>query len=273
MTRTIDKKEIITELFRRGRPVGFEKHHLVEGALLPVVSRTVDGQYTRRSIVHDDRKIWRPNGQKRKPWVLHPGKNLTEEEVQQLLGHLSSQVRSRRGRVNQFMVQMLLGTGLRASELCNLRVADTPVVLGDSVVWVKDGKGGRDRRVDIGKDLTEAIAYFVKKVRPSMVPRKYRKHDYQQVLLFNEHGKPYQREGLYYRLVRLGRRVGLLKTTGPHVFRHTFATSLYRATHDILYVSKQLGHAQIDTTSIYAKCDAADRQQILDELWSPSVGA
>ncbi len=266
--------EIILELIRDEKVVGYMKFVNVDGYMKEAVCRRVDGKYTRRKMKYHRVRTYKAPPVKRKPWILCPGRYLTEQEVGKLLKHLSSQATSRRGRVNQFLIQLLLGSGLRASELCRLRVSDTPMILSEPSLWVKEGKGNRDRRVVIGSDLVEAIEYFIKKVRPSLVPRRFRKHDYDQHLLLNEKGQPFNRRSLYSRTTRLGRRAGLLKTTGPHTFRHTFATRLYRAHKDILFVSSQLGHARIDTSAIYAKCDTpTDVQRALENMSNPSVGA
>ena len=157
--------ESIIELWRDGKLAGYEKHRLIDGEMIPVTSRRVDGRYSQRWIMHDQRRPWRPPVVKRKPWVLHPGKYLTEAEVQQVLAYLEPRATSRRGKVNLFLIQMLLGTGLRASELCRLRVCDTSLVLGKPLVWVKEGKGGRDRQVAISSTLASLIEGFVKKTR------------------------------------------------------------------------------------------------------------
>jgi site-specific recombinase XerD len=190
-------------------------------------------------------------------WVITPDKYFRADEIEKIYESLSlrQKTSARRHYINLFLVDMLLGTGLRASELCNLRVEQTPVVLGVDKIWVK-GKGNKTRIIAIRPELSEIIHDYVENIRPSLLPRKIKRRDYTAPLLFTEYSNPFNRKLLYSRLRRIGIWAGILKNVGPHRFRHTYATTLYQQTHDILAVQSQLGHSDVSTTAVYAKTDS-----------------
>ena len=204
-------------------------------------------------------------GQARAAWSITPDKFFTAAEIEQLYSYLLSHSKSRRGKVNLFIIEMLLNAGLRATELCELRVEQTPVVLEENAIWVK-GKGGKTRWITIVPEMSEKIRTFVREVRPGLLPTRARRSDYTKPLLITEYGGPFNRRSLYKRVRALGQRARLLKRVGPHRFRHTFATHTYRDTKEILLLQEQLGHSSVSTTSVYAKADRAAKVEMMKKV-------
>ncbi len=200
-------------------------------------------------------------------WVITPDKFFREDELDKIYGYLLEKQShtARRNYINLFLIDILLGTGLRASELCNLRVEQTPVVLGVDKIWVK-GKGNKTRIIAIRPELSRLIVDYVENIRPSLLPRRIKRRDYSQPLLFSEYKNPFTRELLYHRLRRIGINAGILKNVGPHKMRHTFATIVYQQTHDILAVQTQLGHSSVNTTAVYAKTDTDRIGTLLENI-------
>ncbi len=194
--------------------------------------------------------------------MVTPDKVFSEAEITRLYRYLLEHSETRRGGITLFIVDMLLGTGLRASELCSLRVDQTPIVHGEDAIWVK-GKGQRTRVIYILPELSDTIRKYVREFWPKLLPRRVRRKDYNQPLLWNERKEPFNRFVLYKRLNRLGKRAGILKTMGVHRFRHTYATHIHDQTHNILMLQVQLGHSSVNTTGVYAK---VNRSAIIGEL-------
>ena len=67
-------------------------------------------------------------------------------------------------------------------------------------------------------------------------------------------------------MAAIGLRAGLQKRVGPHRFRHTFATGLFRETKDLLLVQEQLGHSSVNTTAVYAKTDNSQKAELINKV-------
>jgi len=152
--------------------------------------------------------------------------------------------------------ETLLLSGLRAAELCNLRIADVKL-RGVRRIVVRKGKGCKQRAVDIGPALAGTINGYIKTCRKSAGKT--------QPLFINRRGRQMHYQNLLYLIRRLGGNMGL-DGLHPHVLRHTFATQLYNYTKDLLLVQQQLGHSRTDTTAIYAKVIQSKKIQTLKKF-------
>ena len=206
-------------------------------------------------------------------WVITPDKFFEVDEIQKIYELLMRrrETDARRNYINMFLVDMLLGTGLRAAELCSLRIDQTPVVFTVDKIWIQ-GKGKKTRIITIRPELSDAIRDYVANIRPSLLPRKIKRSDTTAPLLFTEYGHPFNRRLLYDRLRRIGIKAGILKTVGPHKFRHTYATTFVRETHDILALQGQMGHSSVNTTAVYAKVDDGRLGSMLSNIGTFNVG-
>lgn len=159
----------------------------------------------------------------------------------------------RRAVINEMIVDLLLNTGLRASELCHLQMRDLPHCHGKPVVSVRKGKGGKQRSIQISNKLKWRITRFVKRYRKHSKPRS--------PLFINERDGPLSYESLLSKIKKIGIAVGLWVT--PKKFRHTYAMEHYKRFHDLFALQSQLGHADPKTTMIYARTTAEKiREQV-----------
>ena len=247
MNNKRQKGPMITVLKLNGKIVGYERWtHTGSGVMRRTTSFTIDGPET-GPIPHDRRCIYRTPA-KKTTGRLTADKYFTADEITSLYAAAARQG-GNRGRVTEFILTILLQTGLRASELCDLKVADTPVVLGSDELRVM-GKGSKVRPVPLLPETSDKIRRFVKKIRPGYVRRPMKVKDSNQPLILTETGDPYNRHLLYDRIHRLGQIAGLKKIAGTHRCRHSFATHFFRSTQDIVQLSAILGHANINTTAI-----------------------
>jgi site-specific recombinase XerD len=192
------------------------------------------------------------------PWQITRQMFLSEDEIDGLLGHLSRQVR-RAGRdsvtphVDEVIIRSLLFSGLRNSEFCGLMLANTVVGTGESVFLV-GGTPREDRTVYVPAELSGLVRRFVAEIRPKCLPTDVSPNDLSMPLVLNERGRPYERTGLYRRVVRILSEAGLKERASVQLLRHTYGYLAYKRSHgNLLFAQRQLGHAHPSVTSIYAQ--------------------
>ena len=144
------------------------------------------------------------------------------------------------------ILELLYASGLRASELCELKLRDVNLEVGCVRVL---GKGSKERIVPLGRAAAEAISRYVREDRP-----KFERQDSERLFL-SRTGKPMERIGLWMLVEKYGRRSGLLKSISPHTLRHCFASHLLGGGADLRVVQELLGHSDINTTQIYTHVD------------------
>ncbi|HWB53399.1 MAG TPA: tyrosine-type recombinase/integrase, partial [Tepidisphaeraceae bacterium] len=144
------------------------------------------------------------------------------------------------------ILELLYAAGVRASELCGLKIAD--VNLQVAAVRVL-GKGSKERVVPLGRAAVEAIESYLGECRPKL------DHGNSPLLFLSRSGKPMERVGLWMLVEKYGRKSGLLNEVHPHVLRHCFASHLLSGGADLRVVQELLGHADIATTQIYTHVD------------------
>jgi len=140
------------------------------------------------------------------------------------------------------MLELLYGSGLRASELVGLRPADVDL---QAQILVCRGKRDRQRMVPIGDAARRALLTYLERARPRLV----RGAD-PGVLFVNTRGRRLDRQALW-RIVRTRARAAGLRGGFPHALRHSFASNLLEGGADLRSVQALLGHADIGTTEIY----------------------
>jgi integrase/recombinase XerD len=174
-------------------------------------------------------------------WKTLP-KFLTTEEVDRLLA--APDVSTPRGLRDRALIEVLYATGLRVSELINLRAQD--LNLGEGYLTCT-GKGRKQRLVPFGVEAADWIARYVKDARPVLLNRRTSL----KLFVNARGGSGLTRVGFWKILKTYGRQSGLAKTLSPHVLRHSFATHLLERGADLRAIQLMLGHADLSTTQIY----------------------
>lgn len=151
------------------------------------------------------------------------------------------------------VLELLFGAGIRVSELCAL-TGETFLVGEGSVRLLISGKGQKERAIQLSTPevVGAAAAYCA----------RYAGRINGQALLFNRDGRPLRPQSVRRILDKYLRESGSAAHVTPHMFRHTFATSLLEAGVDIRYIQSLLGHSSIATTQIYTHVATA-RQSLL----------
>ncbi|MBC7106013.1 MAG: tyrosine recombinase, partial [Firmicutes bacterium] len=176
---------------------------------------------------------------------------LTVGEVDRLLAQARPSTPT--GLRDRAMLELLYATGLRVSELVELRLADVNLAQG----YVRClGKGQRERVVPFGSVAAAHLRSYLAEVRPRLAGRR------NPYLFVNRRGRPLSRQALWKLIRKYALRAGIAKTIGPHVLRHSFATHLLENGADLRTVQELLGHADISTTQIYTHVSAAHLREV-----------
>jgi integrase/recombinase XerD len=145
------------------------------------------------------------------------------------------------------MLELLYATGVRASELANLRTSSLNLDIG----YLRCvGKGNRERVIPVGKAAIGSITEYLTKLRPRLV--KPTSFDF---LLLSRTGRPLGRIDIWRLVKRYAIRAGMSRNLTVHTLRHCFATHLLAGGADLRSVQEMLGHVDIATTQIYTHVD------------------
>lgn len=164
---------------------------------------------------------------------------LKEKEMNRLLDHLKF-TSDFSGKRDQLLLEMFYATGMRLSELINLKVSDVDVY--DSTVKVL-GKGNKERILPVPKSLLSLVKDYLTERDTMGFSSKY--------LILTDKGKPVYAMYIWRKVVSYLGAVTSLRKKSPHVLRHTFATHLLDRGADLKAVRDLLGHASLATTQVY----------------------
>lgn len=151
------------------------------------------------------------------------------------------------------VIELLFATGIRISELCSLGIND--IDLYDGVVLIY-GKGSKERRIQIGNnDVLKILNEYKSEFLPEIEGCKH--------FFVNQAGRVLSDQSVRRMIVKYSSLAAIDLHITPHMFRHTFATSLLEADVDIRYIQEMLGHSSINVTEIYTHVAMAKQRDIL----------
>lgn len=151
------------------------------------------------------------------------------------------------------MIELLFATGMRISELCSLQTE--AVNLEERTVLIY-GKGSKERRIQIGN---EAVVRVLKEYEQSFRSEIESSHYF----FVNQNGSPVSDQAIRRMINKYASLAAIEQHITPHMFRHTFATSLLEADVDIRYIQEMLGHSSINVTEIYTHVAMSKQRDIL----------
>jgi integrase/recombinase XerD len=173
------------------------------------------------------------------------GPVLTVEEVKKLMGHPNLSLKT--GIRDRAIMEVLYATAIRLDELLALEVWH--VDLKDKVLYIRKGKGKKQRVVPLGKNAAKFLKEYLEKIRPWYA----KKNSKERKLFLNHSGLAMTASNLRVNLRKYRNCAGIKKPVSPHTFRRSCATHLLQAGVDIRYIQKLLGHRHLKTTQAYTK--------------------
>lgn len=182
---------------------------------------------------------------------------LSYDEIIKILDLI--QLGSPEGHRNRAMIEILYSSGLRVSELIELKVSHIYQEIGFLRIL---GKGSKERLVPIGKDAKKYLNLYLDEVRRHQSIAK----GHEDIVFLNRRGKKLSRVMVFLIVKKLGEEAGIKKNISPHTFRHSFATHLIEGGADLRAVQEMLGHESITTTEIYTHLDRDYLRQVLMEF-------
>lgn len=156
------------------------------------------------------------------------------------------------GQRNRLIMEFLLLTGARVSEMCAMKW--TRINLNTGLIQIKDGKGGKDRSVYADEGLLQDLRSWRQR------QEGYGPADFVFTTLKGDAVSPRYVQQM---IKRYREKSGFDKKVTPHTMRHTYASDLFRETKDILLVQQMLGHEDVSTTMIYTHLQNEDVREEL----------
>ncbi len=173
------------------------------------------------------------------------GPVLTFEEVKRLLDQPNLDLKT--GIRDRAVMEVLYSSGIRLAELLGLGTYDAD--LKERVLFIRRGKGRKDRVVPIGKNAVTYISLYLKSIRPCFINHRLN----ETILFLNKRGYPLSKGSVQGFLRKYRFAAGIEKPVSPHTLRRTCATHLLQKGADIRYIQKLLGHKYLRTTQAYTK--------------------
>ena len=182
---------------------------------------------------------------------------LSYQEIEKLLEAID--LSSPSGGRNRAMLEVLYSSGLRVSELVELKRSNVYFDIGFLRVT---GKGDKERLVPIGRDAMKYLRIYMEEIRVLSAIQK----GFESYVFLNRRGKKLSRVMVFTIIKNLVKKIGLNKVVSPHTFRHSFATHLIEGGADLRAVQEMLGHESITTTEIYTHLDRDYLRQVIQEF-------
>ncbi|WP_242927599.1 site-specific tyrosine recombinase XerD [Pontibacter vulgaris] len=182
---------------------------------------------------------------------------LSFHEIEELLAAID--LSTPEGTRNRAIIETLYSSGLRVSELLDLKMSNLYEEMGFLKVA---GKGDKERLVPIGRDALKHINLYREGVRCHLTIKK----GHEDILFLNRRGAKLTRVMIFTIIKDLAAKAGIQKTVSPHTFRHSFATHLIEGGADLRAVQEMLGHESITTTEIYTHLDRDYLKQVIKDF-------
>ena len=182
-------------------------------------------------------------------------KVLTLDQINQLIK--SVDLNQQFGQRNKTIIEVLYGTGIRVSELINLKLSN--IFFEENIIKVT-GKGNKERFVPLGKKASDEIKSYLKDRDQLKIDSKF-----SDLLFLNRYGRGLTRSMIFKIINDTSVNIGLDKKISPHTLRHSFATHLIKNGADLRTIQLMLGHESIITTEIYTHLDKVHLEEVLNK--------
>ena len=178
---------------------------------------------------------------------------LTELEIEELIRSID--IKENFGQRNRTIIEVLYGTGMRVSELVNLKLSN--IFFKENLIKII-GKGNKERFVPLGRIASNEIREYLKIRDNSVIDSKF-----SDIVFLNRYGRGLTRSMIFKIISDSYKKIGLYKKISPHTLRHSFATHLLKNGADLRTIQIILGHESITTTEIYTHLDTYHLEEVL----------
>lgn len=171
---------------------------------------------------------------------------LTNDEVNSIINTID--LSKNDGERNKAIIEVLYGSGVRVSELVELKLSD---IFWDDHFMKVFGKGNKERWVPMSTPSVKQLQNYIQYVRSHQKIKK----GFEDYVFLNLQGKNISRISIFKIIKELAVKANIKKSISPHTLRHSFATALINGGADLRVVQEMLGHSSITTTEIYTHTD------------------
>ena len=189
-----------------------------------------------------------PRRSKRLPRAI-----LSPDEMKKLVDTPDQQ--THQGYRDRVVLEVLYDTGMRRSELANLKIIDMDLKPG--YVCIRNGKGDKDRVVPLSQRVCDLVQNYIAFIRC-----EYIKTEDPGYLILNRSGNKMVPNGIYVLVKRIGILSKIKKNITTHTIRHTCATHMVRNGAPIRHIQEMLGHKSLETTQVYTHVTINDLKEI-----------
>ena len=172
---------------------------------------------------------------------------LNVEEISQMISSIN--IKEKFGQRNKTIIEILYGTGIRVSELIELKISN--IFFKENLIRVL-GKGDKERFVPIGLKAMKSIIDYINNDRKCQKIEE----SSNDILILSKYGKKITRHMIFTLIKNISKKSGITKKISPHTFRHSFASHLLKNGADLRTIQLILGHENITTTEIYTHLDS-----------------
>ena len=176
---------------------------------------------------------------------------LTVQEIDDMIAHID--MSKPEGHRNRAIIEMLYGSGLRVSELTELRLSNLYRHEGYMRII---GKGNKQRLVPISPEADKQLGYWLEDRNKLDI-----KPEATDIVFLNHYGRQLTRAMIFTIVKRLAQEADIRKNISPHTLRHSFATHLLQNGADLRIIQQLLGHESIVTTEIYTHINIHDLRE------------
>lgn len=184
---------------------------------------------------------------------LHLPEVLSVEEIDRLVEAID--LSGHEGHRNRAIIEMMYGSGLRVSELIDLKISN---MYRAEYYMLVEGKGSKQRLVPISPEAEKWFDYWLQERNTWPV-----KPGCEDFAFLNRRGAPLTRVMVFTIIKRLCREAGIKKNISPHTLRHSFATHMLQNGADLRVIQQLLGHEDITTTEIYTHVEVQDLRRAI----------
>lgn len=193
---------------------------------------------------------------------LHLPDVLSVEEVNRLIAAVD--LSSAEGHRNRAMMEILYGSGLRVSELVNLKLSNMFI---EERYMLIEGKGSKQRLVPLSDESLKWFGFWMQdRSRLDVKPEAT------DIAFLNRYGRQLTRAMVFTIIRRLAAVAGIERKISPHTMRHSFATHMLQNGADLRVIQQLLGHEQLTTTEIYTHLDIGDLRRAILEFHPENRG-